>query len=261
VKKLFLVFCLFLISKVLLSQDDTFVLNGRIYDNTNFQAVPYIKITNASKKTSSYTNVNGIYQIICGQNDSLIFSGTGYKKVIIQVNDSVKYESRNFLILMEPEIYELNEVAIFDLGTYSDFKRKLLAIEPKKEMVIDLGLPSVKPGPPDLVNDNIVRSLGFALASPISFLYYNLNEKEKSKRKIYKLIAEAPITYEIEKKFNREKVGLWTGLTDIELNEFIVFCNFDRTYLLNAKEYDIILLTKKKLEEFKQKKSLENQDN
>ena len=53
--------------------------------------------------------------------------------------------------------------------------------KPKEELIINLGLPYVKTGPPKLLDDNYVKSLNFAVNSPISFLYYNLNEKEKSK--------------------------------------------------------------------------------
>lgn len=257
-KQILLLFFVICLSEILFGQNESFVLSGKLVDKLSHNPIDNMKILNITQRNFTYSNSSGIFKTICNRNDTLIFSGLGYFPRLLAINDSVIAKSNYLLLYFEPEIYELKEVTINNLGTYHDFKRNFLSIQPKKELVINLGLPAIKPGIPKLLDDEYVKSAGFAIRSPISFLYFNLNEKEKSKRKIYKLQYEAPITYEIEKKYNREKVGKWTGLTDFELNEFIVFCNFDRNYLLNTSEFEIIIKTQEKLKEFQQKKEVEN---
>jgi hypothetical protein len=257
-KKSGFLFFILITAKLVFCQSESIILCGKVYDKLSFNAIENIKIINQSGKINTYSNNLGFFQINCIKNDTLFFVGIGYNSKTIIINDSILAKAQNLILLLDPEIYELKEVTINGLGTYKDFKRNFLTIKPKDELVIDLGLPEIKPGLPRLLDDDYVKSAGFAISSPISFLYYNFNEKEKSKRKIYKLMYEAPTTYEIEKKFNRDKVGIWTGLKDFELNEFIVYCDFDRNYLLNATEFDIITKTQEKLKEFQDKKSIEN---
>jgi hypothetical protein len=257
-KKTGVLFLILITTKLVFCQNESIILHGSLYDKLNFSPLENIKIINQTGKINTYTNNSGFFQINCIKQDTLFFVGIGYDTKTMVINDSILSKAQNLILLLDPEIYELKEVTINGLGTYKDFKRNFLTIKPKDELVIDLGLPEIKPGIPRLLDDNYVKSAGFAIFSPISFLYYNLNEKEKSKRKIYKLMYEAPMTYEIEKKYNRDKVGLWTGLTDFELNEFIVFCDFDRNYLLQATELDIITKTQEKLKEFQVKKSVES---
>ncbi len=257
-KQLLLLILLIFPIGLLFGQKESFVLSGKLVDKQSHNPIDNIKILNITQKNFTYSNNTGLFKTICSKNDTLVFSGMGYFPKQLTINDSIIAKLDFLLLYLEPEFYELKEVTINNLGTYNDFKRNFLTIKPKQDFVIDLGIPGVKPGIPRLLDDDYVKSAGFAIKSPISFLYYNLNEKEKSKRKIYKLIYEAPITYEIEKKYNRDKVGKWTGLTDFELNEFIVFCNFDRNFLLHANEIEIIIKTMEKLKEFQQKKEAGN---
>jgi len=257
-KRTLAIFLQLFLSTQVFCQNEPFVLSGKLLDKQNLNPIENFNITNKTRKRYTYSNHLGLFQIACNKNDTLIVNGIGFLPKTIIVNDAILLQKDFLIIMLEAEIYELKEVTINNLGTYNDFKKNFLTIQPKKELIINLGLPNVKPGIPKLLDDNYVKSVGFAMKSPISFFYYNLNEKEKSKRKIFKLIYEAPITFEIEKKFNRDKVALWTGLKDFELNEFIVFCNFDRNYLLMVKDYEIIIKTQEKLKEFKQKKKDEH---
>lgn len=52
-------------------------------------------------------------------------------------------------------------------------------------------------------------------------------------------------------KYNRELVGRITGLEGIELNEFMIFCNFDPGFLLESTDYQIAEAVLRKLEEWK----------
>jgi hypothetical protein len=135
-------------------------------------------------------------------------------------------------------------------ATYEEFKIKFLALKLNNEPV-DIGLPKVKQGIPPLLDQKYIKSLGFALNSPISFFYYNFSKVERSRRKAYELRNEREQYAIIDSKINRLKMQHWTGLKDQELDKFILYCDFSFNYMLTTKEYDLILKVKEKLEDYK----------
>jgi hypothetical protein len=67
-------------------------------------------------------------------------------------------------------------------------------------------------------------------------------------------MKEERIQAVIDKKFNRQIVADLTGLKDVELDDFMLFCKLDRQFLLKANQYDILVKVLEKFEEFKQLK-------
>jgi len=133
---------------------------------------------------------------------------------------------------------------------YEDFKRKFLALK-LNNLPLDIGLPKAKPGTPQLLDDNYIKSFWFALNSPFSFLYYNLSKTERSRRRVYELRNEKEQYSIIDQKINRQKIQIWTSLPEKDLDAFILFCDFSFNYMLNTNEYDLILRVKEKLADFK----------
>lgn len=192
-----------------------------------------------------------VISIICYCQENIIVPRT--------LNDTLKLDSliRNGLLdylIKDIDTNRLKDKAVLP-GTYEEFKRKFLALKLDNEP-IDIGLPKAKPGIPQLLDDNYIKSLGFALNSPISFLYYNFSKVERSKRKHIRLRYESEEYAKIDKKFNRHKIQYWTGLKEKELDKFILFCHFSLEYLLTSNEYDIILKIKEKLVDFKKAEEL-----
>jgi len=133
---------------------------------------------------------------------------------------------------------------------YEEFKKKFLALKLNNEP-LDIGLPKAKPGIPQLLDESFIKSLGFALNSPISFFYYNFSKVERSRRRVFELRHEKEQYAVIDSKINRHKIQYWTGLKEGNLDKFILFCNFSFNYMLTVSEYDLILKVKEKFEEFK----------
>jgi hypothetical protein len=141
------------------------------------------------------------------------------------------------------------DTLLFSLS-FEEFKKKFLALR-IAETIPDLHLPVPQTGIPKLLDEKYISSLGFALNHPISFFYYNFNKKEQSKRKIIFLNREDQKYAAAYKKYNPKKVQEWTGLKGTNLDRFMTYCNFSSDFILSATEYEIILLVKKKLQEFK----------
>jgi hypothetical protein len=171
-------------------------------------------------------------------------------------NDNFNYSNRNTDTVHNNKSAEEKRLQNL-LGSYADFKRKFLALE-IKDYVTNLHLPKARGGTPQLLDPNFISSVGFLINSPISFFYYNLSKQEQTMRKLYAINAYAPNRRYIDSRYNREKVQLWTGLKDDELTKFVLFCNFDDSFLLNTSEYDLIDAVLKKLSDFKAFKEFNN---
>ena len=160
------------------------------------------------------------------------------------------YENKRMMV--SPVDKQMSDSAKFaeTFGSFEIFKRKFLALKLDNELP-DLGLPKGSHSKPQLLDKDYISSPAFALSSPISFFYYNFSKIEQSKRKLAEWYAYAPIREKIEAKYNRKKLERWTGLNDHDLTQFIVFCSFRDSFLLNTNEYDLIVVVQLKLEIFK----------
>jgi hypothetical protein len=240
-------------------QEGNLVLTGKILDKETSKSVASVNITNYTRKRSSFSDSTGYFRLRCKLNDTLLFSAIGYKVTKVIVSDTMIASGHDIKVFLFPKTLELNAVTIYGLGSYSDFKRKVVDLD-LKEKELKLGLPTVKPGLPVYLDKNKVKSLGFALNSPISFLYYNLSKEEQSRRRVIELEAEEKDLKLIDKKYNYAMISLWSGLKGEELNEFILFCNFSNEYLIGSNDYEIIKNVKAKYAEFISMKSIKKQE-
>jgi hypothetical protein len=227
---------------------------GIITDSSSSEKIEFVHVINLSKNLATYSDNTGYFRIPFDVTDTILFTAIGYhnKKIIA-------FKSEKTSIKLIPKKYQIEEVSVGILGSYDQFKQKFLNLEIEDNTINIRGLPKVKKKEvPDLENEDYISNPLFLLGNPISYFYYNFNKYEQSKRKVHelnKLDIEKRI---IEKKFNREIVKTLTKLTDeMEINEFLDFCNFSHNYLLKTSEYDIQEALIKKFKEFQGRKGVD----
>jgi len=210
---------------------------------------------NKRGKNIVITDTLGNFSIDAIKGDTLHFSALGFQNKVVHVNDSLIAYSKSVLIFLSQRKYQLKEVIIEGFGEYSDFKKKFYDLNIKAD-TLNLGLPKAKPGLPMLLDDKYIKSIKFLVNSPVSFspisyLFYNLNKKEKSKRKVVILEKDDKIQELADQKYNKQKLANWTGLKDEELTNFFLFCNFSKDYVLQNSELDIMIKVNENLKIFK----------
>jgi hypothetical protein len=132
-------------------------------------------------------------------------------------------------------------------SNYTEFKQQFLSIKTdEKEYVIPGITLKERTTVHNLENEDYVNSLGFALSSPLSALYYNFSRREKNIRKYHELENNKWIQIDIDKKYNRQIVSALTGLKDEKLTHFMAWCSFDKDYLKTATDLEIALKVKEK---------------
>ncbi|NJK85949.1 MAG: hypothetical protein HC906_08250 [Bacteroidales bacterium] len=75
---------------------------------------------------------------------------------------------------------------------------------------------------------------GNLLAFPI------LSPEDIQRIKLKEIIQRENYQKIIDQKYNRQIVEDLTGLKDLELDEFILFCRFDSDYLYRTSQYEIL---------------------
>jgi len=230
------------------NSDSLYIISGRLIDFMSEDGVQFAHIIDQTRKHTTISNTLGYFRILAGIHDLLIITAIGYYDLPVLLNDSLVYVDELRVFKLIPRIYPIGEVKIGQLGTYEQFKYNFLNLdipEPTDQMHPSI-IPDIENGIDTL---DIIGPL--SVMSPISAIYYLLSKEGKSLRKLEKITEEEDFLKQIEYKYSHEMLTRITGLEGEALYEFITFCNFNREFLLESSEYEIIEAVLEKLEEYK----------
>ncbi len=221
------------------SQEDSyFYFNGNISDCKDNKALIYTNIVNESAGYAVASNLQGNFQIKVKVDDILKFTSIGYKTKFLIISENHIYQKQSFC--MSPDTVKLQEVTVLPYSNYSEFKTQFLALKTKEDCYI---IPGITLKNRTLIhnfeNEDYINKM--ALGSPISYFYYKFSKREQNIRKYYEIENDKWNVYSIDQKYNKAIVEKITGLKNDETIKFMVWCNFEREYLLYATNYEINL--------------------
>jgi hypothetical protein len=229
-------------------------LKGCIIDRKTLGFIPFVHIFNERTRKTSISDSSGNFNIKVKNMDTLVFSAIGYFLKPVYITDSL-LKARAVFIELLPRTYEISEARVYALGTYDQFKQKVLALklpETKTDILRrNLKELSKKAGKEVKYRQEMDKLThgGVIFSVPI------LSPEEKQMIKLKKILEKEKVRKIIDGKFNRAVVADVTGLKGEELTEFIVFCNFSDKYLLETNQYDIIVRVLEKLQVYKKLKN------
>lgn len=212
-------------------QDDDLIdpilvrLQALIISSADSSAVPYASVVLNRTRSGVVTNPDGFFSLEILNIDSLVVSSVGFQKTVIKIPHN--YNGNSVLTFMlEPEVYLVGEVQIKG-----------------ERPSIDLGLGTGKPTDihPMLRGDafNEKPPILAALFNPISFSQYYLSKREKQKREVRKLMFEEKYWEAHSKNYNREVVMSLTGMTDEQVDSYIIWFNSLEVLPYTATEYEV----------------------
>lgn len=212
------------------------LIMGKIVSSENKSPVTYAMIINTTSKQNVYSDSLGYFSIPVSINDTLMFTRIGFFTKEMQISESLINLKKVHLIELNERSYELNAVSINNLGTYQDFKYKVIHSElPKDENQIN-------PAITKALNEKVVvlqPQANISLGSPVTALYNLLSKEGKSLRKLEKEKEKDRIVASYKDKYSPEIISELTGLKEIELEKFMKYCNPDVNFLKSAIEYEI----------------------
>ena len=224
-------------------------------EEKTLEYVPLVHIYNERTHKTSVSDTGGNFMIKVNKGDTLVFSAIGYYFKVVNITESLITEETVFIKLI-PRKYEISEARVYSLGTYEQFKQKVLALK----------MPETRTDKLRKYLHEISRKVGkeikyqqemdkLAQGKLVLFSAPILTPEEIAMIKLKKIIEKEKIQKIIYEKFNREIVADVTGLKSDELTEFMVFCNFSEKYLLKTNQYDIIVRVLDKFEVYKKLKN------
>ena len=227
-------------------------VSGIIVDSDSITPIPFVNIINNRTNKGTISDTNGFFRISILKTDTILFSSLSFEKKPFHLSDTTA-ASCFFKIIMNNKNYKLAVVNVYALSKQSQFRYDFVHINLPEHLYIK-GRKIYVPGIPNY--DGPRNPNASPIGSPVSFFYSKFSKREKSIRKLNKLLKQDSINYIINSKYNEKIVYELTGLKGNELIEFIKFCDFDNHYLLKNTEYDIYTKIIQKHKNFKSRKTL-----
>lgn len=200
--------------------DSVSKLTGTIYDE-HYKPVPGTHVINMNTRAGAVSDSLGIFTLPVHKGDTLLFSNIAFRATMIP-SDRIMIER---FVILERTIYPLQEAKVFPWGSsYKDFSDAIINTPAPLTLGESLGLPRQDPDyVPFDMDEARLKSVGFLLTSPISFLYYNLNKREKNRRKLFRLEKNQK-KYEIfDAIVSPESLSQVTGLIGNQLLGFMTY--------------------------------------
>lgn len=206
------------------SQEDsrTWLFTGTVYDE-HFSPVPYTNVVAHGTGQGDMTDSMGIFSIYVRSTDKLSFYNISFHDTTVFV-----YASRSGIhVLMRRRVYDLPGAMIFSWGsTYQEFLAEVERQGVPEAMGEKLGLPRQDPGViPFDMDEEKLKSAGFAVSSPVSFLYYNLSKREKGARRAFRLQKDQELIDRFNRVMGPANLQHVTGLMGDALEKFMIFLN------------------------------------
>jgi len=212
-------------------------LTGIVY-NPHYQPLPGTHILNLSNHRGTTCGMLGIFRIPADPSDTLLITNVAFRDTLVSAG--AIYAAG--YILLRPQFHVLPVVHIFPWGsTYRDFKNAVLEMAPQQALGESLGLPRADPAhiPYDM-DTVLIQSTGFALTSPVSYLYQNFSRKARSARKVYWLERNRELHEVFNAVTDRENIADITGLEGEELTRFMAYLDEHMTCDIHCPELTIL---------------------
>jgi hypothetical protein len=223
--------------------NQAFIFNGKLTDH-NFQAIGGALVKNLRTNELSITDTNGFFAIKVVWNDSLFVHAMGHEIKTVQIKLGM-----DRLIALNSLSVQLKIIDVVSQKDWADFKKEFLADDLPADKINTDGLPAgkINPVPPQYRSNEFQDGpkLGNFIINPISSIAAVLNEKEKQKRKIRKLLRSEEAQEVYWNAVRVDSIREYLPVPDSLIQDFIVYCNsnIDDKYLQSPYYYKELILS------------------
>jgi len=226
------IFFLITIRFIGFGQSDNLVrLYGRIVSEEGM-GLSNAHIVNNTNETGTISNHDGYFSIHCNNNDTILITSIGFRKIkyIVPKIHKPKF-LKNFIL--HTDTVDLVETIIYPYpATASALKKDILVLSLEPEPKIDLHLEAAEIQP--------LPSEGFVIKGPITKLYEAFSRHAKIQRKYFAIVKADHKIAEVAKIYNKDLVKKLTGLkNEKEIIRFMEFCDLDPEFILLSNIYEL----------------------
>lgn len=201
-------------------------LKGQVLNIEDETPVPFASVINYRTHTRVTTNEQGYFTVDALNIDSLEVSSLGFTKTVFRIPRN--YIEMNVLIVYaKPVRFALPEVSV----------------KGEQQKVNMDGVPMGKKSDldPQLRGDAFDKkpSVLAAIFSPASFLQYYTSKREKEKRETRQAIVTEKKWETLSQYYNKELVMELTGLSEFQVDSFMIYFNSKGILAQLQTEYDV----------------------
>ncbi|MFO7830131.1 MAG: carboxypeptidase-like regulatory domain-containing protein [Bacteroidales bacterium] len=213
--------------------DSSYYFYGKVLSLEKQYPVAFAHVINVSTSRGVVSDSSGNFETWVNPADTLNISAIGFEHteyIAPKTNPEKVIE-----IILVNKSYDIPEVSISYLGTYKEFKYKVINLELEDEHKLNPQTKKlfkhVKLEYP-LVDEPKVTS-------PASLIYSVFSKEAKGIKKYLEVKRKDEARSEINDKYNIHVIQNLTGLKGPEAKEFMDFCNFKDEYILSISEYNL----------------------
>lgn len=211
-------------------KDSLFIYRGQVLSENSDFPVAMAHVINYQRKRGVVADTSGYFEIWVRMGDTLNVSAIGFEYLEHPV---LTNKDTSIEIFLKGRSYEIPEVSIAYLGSYEDFKYKVLNLKLPEIQINDQVEKLFKHvEPPPMVVEPVITS-------PASLIYVLFSKEAKDIKKYLKLEEKEKITEKVRERYNEYIIRNITGLDLNEARKFMEFCNFRDEYILSINDYNL----------------------
>ncbi len=224
------------------SLDSIVMVQGQLRDFKTGKPIPYAHILNLRFHRATVSDTLGFYTIPMRRNDTLLITAIGYEDEKFTLPPFWPTNNFSGVIYLKEKVYNIEGVTVHGLGTYEQFKQKVLSLDLSDDEVVKMQSYYDKILTEEAIKYQAVSTgFSFSLRSP----------EERSLRKLQKVLEQQKIQQQIDAKYNKAIVSKLTGLKGKALEDFMHYCQLPEDFILKSSEYDILRRIKASYENYK----------
>jgi hypothetical protein len=220
------------------------IVKGITMSIDSSRTVPLANILNKTTGQRFISSRAGFFRAQFAPGDSIQITAIGYESLLFVARDILPETTDDTVQLyMRPTAYQLRDVNI----VYSNKKQDSLA---------RLAAEFLKTDP--LMNnyDRVMNRDKGGLFSPLTALFMEYSKQGKDMQKFEDFVRHAEMLKQVDRRYNKRTIQRATGLEDEYLDEYILFCRLDRTFILSSSDYELILAMRQCADRFRDTKGI-----
>jgi len=219
-------------------------VKGFVMSIDSSQMVPLANILNKTTGQRYIGSRTGLFKAQFLPSDSIQITAIGYAPLLFIAKDILPENADDTIqVFMRPTAYQLKDVTV----VYSNRRQDSLA---------RLAAEILKTDP--LLNnyDRIMNRNVGGLASPLTALFMEYSKEGQDMKHFEEFVRHAEMLKQVDKRYNKKTIKRATGLDDEYLDDYIIYCKMDRSFILSASDYELILAIRQCADRFRNAKGL-----
>jgi len=201
-----------------LEDDGSFILSGKVVDAATLEGIPYSHIKLDDTYWGVICDSLGFFKVRVKDNQNLKVSSLGFAEKMIPITEEITDGSAFQELHLDRTSYMLEDVDIYSLGTWEQFRHNFVKTELANEEVITENW--------NIGNLKQYMKASASLDRPGAGVGISYNRKfrdRKQREHVFKLKAQEGKIYKLKQKFNKQIVQDITNEKGVRLDALIVY--------------------------------------